>query len=255
MSRRGAWTFLSQIKPGLYLLLAASVLLFAGAIIVDINSDDFHTLNFMLLFEWLALYRDRPILYVWIFVLFAVLLVLGINTCLCTWAYIKNTKQSGMTIKKVGIILFHLSFLLFLSGHLVYECTGSSETLILEKGAVGQLTGTQLSLEPVMLQRIQLDIAGKKIRMGTRASITIKDLAGEIATIYPESMKPDFSMGYSFHVGMNEKELSDEQILVIINKSPAIYIFIVGAAGIVVAFLLFMLGSRPSSLELSKRLS
>ncbi len=255
MSRRGAWFFLSQLKPGLYLLLVASVLLFAGAIIVDLNSDNFRTLNFMLLFEWLALYRDRPILYVWMFVLFAVMLTLGINTCLCTWTYIKNTKQSGITIKRAAIILFHLSFLLFLSGHLVYECTGSSETIILKKGAVSQMSGEQLSLDPVMLQRMQLDVAGKEIRMGTRASIIIKDFAGEIATIYPESMKPIFSMGYSFHVGMNEKGLSDEQIRVIIRRSPAIYIFIVGAAGIVVAFLLFMFGSRPFRLELSKKLS
>ncbi len=242
------------MKPGLCLLLVTSTLLFAGAIIVDLNYDDFRILNFMLLFEWLNLFWNRPVLYVWMFLLFAVLLTLGINTCLCTWTYIQNTTQSGITMKKAGIILFHVSFLVFLSGHLVYESTGISETLILEKGSVSQLSEAQLFLEPVMFQRMYHDIAGKKVHMGTRTSIIIKDSDGKTARICPESMNPDFSMGYSFHVSLNESGLSTEQVRIIIRKAPALYVFIVGASGMVIAFLLFMFGRMFLCLKVSQTL-
>ena len=244
MRRQHVWSLLSQVKTGFYLLLAASVLLFAGAIIVDVHSDDYRILNFMLLYQWLVQFSERPILYVWMFGLFAVLFALVINTGFCTWAYVKKITQSGITVKKIGIILFHVSFLLFLAGHLVYECTGTSETIILKKGAVSRLSGAPLYLEPVMLQRMHVDVDGEQIRMGTRTSLIIKDTAGVIVTIHPESMKPAFSRGYSFHIAMNERGLSSEQVRVIIRKSPGIYLFIVGAAGIVVALLLFMLGAR-----------
>jgi len=240
---RRVLNILSRMKPGVYLLLTASALLFAGAIIVDFHSDDFRILNFTLLCKWLALYQDRPVLYVWMVLLFTVLSLLSLNTCLCTWKYLKNTTQSGITMKKAGIVLFHVSFLVFLSGHLFYECTGSSESLVLEKGSVSQLSGAELFLEPVMLQRINRDLAGKKIRMGTQTSIIIKDSTGEITRIYPESMNPDFSMGYSFHVSMNERGLSAEQVRVIIRKAPALYLFIAGAAGIIIGLLFLMLGT------------
>jgi len=255
MRRGRLWSLLSQMEPGFYLLLAASALLFVGAIIVDLHSDDFRMLNFMVLQKWLGLFCGRPILYVWMFILFAVLLALGINTCLCTGKYVRHVYLSGITVRKAGIILFHLSFLLFLAGHLVYECTGNAETVVLNKGTVSRLSGARLSLEPAMLQRTHVDVAGRQVRMGTRTSITIRDSAGGIATIHPESMKPAFSMGYSFHVGLHEKGLSDEQIRIIVRKSPALCIFIVGAAGIVIAFLLFIFGTGPFRLKVSKKRS
>jgi len=248
--KRWTWcSFLSELKPGFYLLLAASVLLFAGALIVDCHSEEFRTLNFMLLYKWLVLFHDRPVLYVWMFVLFAILFALGVNTCCCTWLYMKKSIRSGVSVKKAGIVLFHVSFLFFLSGHLVYEVTGSSETLLLKKGEVSHHSKTELCLKTLTLQRRHVDLAGKKLPMGTSTSITVTDPSGKVETIYPESMKPAFAMGYSFHVCMNEQGLSDEQIRLIIRRSPALCIFIAGAAGIIVAFLLFMLGTRRIRLE------
>lgn len=130
------------------MLIAASITLFCGALIADFNPSELKKLNTLHFPEWLAGFYNRPELYLWILVLFAILLALVVNTIFCTVAYIKNHCNSGISFRKLSIIMFHVSFLLFLSGHFLNEFSGINETLILKRGTVARMGADRLMIEP-----------------------------------------------------------------------------------------------------------
>lgn len=235
-------TFLERTDVGFWLLIAASINLFGGALIADFNPLELRRLNNLHFPEWLAGFYDRPELYLWILVLFIILFALAVNTIFCTVAYIKNQNSSGISFRKLGIIMFHICFLMFLSGHFLSEFSGINETLVLEKGSATGIGVDGLIIEPLSIERKTVDINGKTVRKGVKTVLHVKDGHGEISTICPEILKPNFASGYSFHISIKDKDLSDKQVRIIVRRDYGLYFFTIGGILTIVAIFFYTLG-------------
>jgi len=239
-------TFLERIDVEFWLLIAASITLFCGALIADFNPSELRKLNTLHFPEWLAGFYNRPELYLWILVLFAILFMLVVNTIFCTVAYIKNHCNSGISFRKLSIIMFHVCFLLFLSGHFLSEFSGVNETLVLEKGTVTGMGVDRLVIEPASIERRSVDIEGQVVSKGVKTVLYVRDGHGKTSTICPETMKPDFASGYSFHISMKDRDLSDNQVRIIVRRDYGLYPFAIGGIITIMTIFLYILSSiRP----------
>lgn len=232
--------FMTRVDIGFYLLLMASALLFSGAIVTDFNSDLLRKLNFITFQRWFPEHYMYPLLYVWIALLFAVLFLLAVNTLLCTIVYVKNTLISWISARKWAIVMFHICFLIFLSGHFIYGFTGESEKAIAERGISTDLPTVGLSIVPLSVEKRVATVYGKDIPMATEATITVTDGGERRKTIHPATLRPKCAFGYSFHLSMNEKNLGDSQISIIVRKGYAPHLFALGGIVAVIAILLYI---------------
>ena len=240
--------FLERMDIGFWLLIAASITLFCGALTADFNPSELRRLNTLHFPDWLAGFYNRPELYLWILVLFAILFMLVVNTIFCTVAYIKNHCSSGISFRKLSIIMFHVCFLLFLSGHFLTEFSGVKETLILEKGTVTGMGAEGLTIEPLSIERESFDIKGQVVSKGVKTVLYVRNSDGNTTTICPETMNPDFASGYSFHTSMKDRDLSDNQVRIIVRRDYGLYPFAIGGIITIVAIFLYILSSiRPRS--------
>lgn len=232
--------FVARMDIGFFLLIAASVLLSLGAVITDFNPTALRKLNFITFQDWFSQYYSNPLLYVWILLLFATLFSLAANTFVCTVMYVKNTIRSGMSARKWGIAMLHICFLIFLSGHFMYGFTGVSEKAIAEKGFATDLPGVGLSVVSLSVERNFAMVYGEDIPMVTRAEITVTDGRGRKATIHPATLRPEYALGYSFHISMRDKGLTGSQIGIIVRRDYGRYLFAVGGIVALIAILLYM---------------
>ena len=244
--RRSIPAFLERMDIGFWLLVAASLTLFCGALIADFNPLELRRLNTLHFPEWLAGFYDRPELYLWILVLFAILFMLVVNTIFCTVAYIKNHCSSGISFRKLSIIMFHVSFLLFLSGHFLNEFSGVNETLVLERETVTGMGTDGLMIEPASIERSSFNIEGQVVSRGVKTVLYVRNNDENTTTICPETMNPDFALGYSFHISMKDRDLSDKQVRIIVRRDYGLYPFAIGGIITIVAIFLYILSSiRP----------
>jgi len=239
--------FLKRIDIGFWLLIAASITLFGGALIADFNSLELRSLNTLHFPEWLSGFYDRPDLYLWILMLFAILFMLVVNTIFCTVAYIKNHCSSSVSFRKLSIIMFHVCFLLFLSGHFLNEFSGVNEILVLEKGTVTGMGAEGLTIEPLSIERESFDIKGQIVSKGVKTVLYVRDGHGKTSTIRLETLKPNFASGYSFHVSMKDRDLSNKQVRIVVRRDYGLYPFAIGGILTIMAIFLFVLRFNPSS--------
>ena len=232
--------FVARIDLGFFLLIAASALLCLGVVITDFYPTAFRKLNFITFQDWFPQYYMRPLLYAWILLLFATLFSLAVNTLVCTIMYVKNTMRAGISARKWGIIMLHICFLIFLSGHFLYGFTGVSEDAIAEKGSTTDLSGVGLSLLPLSVEKKVATVYGEDIAMSTRAEITVTDDRGREATIHPETFKPEYALGYSFHISMKDKDLTDSQIGIIVRRGYGCHLFALGGIVALIAILFYV---------------
>ncbi len=236
--------FLERMDIGFWLLIAASITLFCGALIADFNPSELRRLNTLHFPEWLAGFYNRPELYLWILVLFAILFMLVVDTIFCTVAYIKNHCSSGISFRKLSIIMFHVCFLLFLSGHFLNEFSGVNETLILERGTVtGMGADGRLMIKPASIERSSFNIEGQVVSRGVKTVLYVRNNDGNMTTICPETMNPDFASGYSFHISMKDRDLSDKQVRIIVRRDYGLYPFAIGGIITIVAIFFYILSS------------
>ena len=99
---RNLLAFLSRPVLAFWLLIASGAVIFWGAIVARLNDTALKSLNNTLMQDWLAVYGARPGLYIWIFILFALLTLLGFNTCICTLPYVLQTGKAGSSGRRAG---------------------------------------------------------------------------------------------------------------------------------------------------------
>jgi len=239
---------LANIKLGVYLLLAASAVLFVGSITADVYSTEFRTLNFMHLPVWFGRHLASPVMYLWMPLLFCILAVLALNTLACIVTYFHSIFDGRHVLRRTGILLFHASFLLCLLGHCLYEFTGTTDTLTLEKGihAESRRTGLALAVEDIARQTIQVN--GTTAPIHTAANLLIRHDDGTPVAIRPASMQPACALGYTFHIAMHQDSNPGNTIKIIVRKDYGLYALAAGGVMTLIAILLYALSalrSRP----------
>lgn len=243
---------LSSISLGFYLLILAAVVLCAGAVTAEFFMNDYHDLNFMRFPVWLTQHAEQPLLYSWILVLFAVLFLLVLNTLACVVTYFQSIFERSQSLRRTGILLFHICFLFFLLGHCLYEFTGTQEILTLEKGHIYGVGVTGLKITPVSIVKKAIVVNDVSVPMGTKAVMNAVTNPDKKTTISLKSMSPCFADGYSFHLSMKDKDLSDTQIRIIVRRDYGLYSLAMGGIIALIAVILFMLnGVRKSDHHLN----
>ena len=106
------WTFFSRMDLGFWLLIFTSLNLFVGVLVTTCHETLFNKLNFMNLPAWIQSVASRPGLYLWMLTLFVLLLLLAINTVVCTAMYARTAMRQNRLMEKLGIILFHIAFVI-----------------------------------------------------------------------------------------------------------------------------------------------
>jgi hypothetical protein len=238
---------LSSIRLGFYLLILTSFVLCAGAVTAEFFMNDYHDLNFMRFPVWLMQHAEQPMLYSWILVLFTVLFFLALNTFACIVTYFQSIFERRYSLRRTSILLFHVCFLFFLLGHCFYEFTGTQEILMLEKGRIHSVGVTGLQITPVSIVKESIVINEESVPVGTKAVINAVTNREIKSTISLESMKPGFANGYSFHLSMKDKDLSDTQVRIIVRRDYGLYALAVGGVIAVIAVILFMVNSARRS--------
>ncbi|HQP32064.1 MAG TPA: hypothetical protein PLB81_12120, partial [Deltaproteobacteria bacterium] len=121
---KNLFVFMSRPLLAFWLLIASGAVIFWGAIVARLNDTALKGLNDTLMQDWLAVYGARPGLYIWIFILFVLLTLLALNTCVCTLPYVLQTGKTGSSGRRLTVILFHVCILIFLLGHLLSTFVG-----------------------------------------------------------------------------------------------------------------------------------
>jgi len=243
---------LSSIRLGFYLLIVASFVLFAGAVTAEFFMNDYYDLNFMRFPVWLTQHADQPLLYSWILVLFAVLFLLALNTFACVITYFRSVFEHRQSLRRISILLFHVCFLVFLAGHCLYEFTGNSTTLVLEQNISQNLPDANLSASTSSIEKETIDSNGTPITLKKSAVLAVRYGDEKVLTIRPESMRPAYAHGYTFHVAMNDKGIAHNQIRIIARKEYGLYFLATGGflalfAGIL--YSLFAFRNRSDHLD------
>jgi len=241
------FNFLSSTRLGFYLLILASFVLCAGAVTAEFFMNDYHDLNFMRFPVWLTQHADQPLLYSWILVLFAVLFLLVLNTLACVITYFRSIFECSQSLRRTSIFLFHICFLFFLLGHCLYEFTGTQEILTLEKGHIYGVGVTGLQITPVSIVKKAIVINEISVPMGTKAVMNAVTNSDKKTTMSLKSMSPCFADGYSFHLSMKDKDLSDTQIRIIVRRDYGLYALAMGGIIALIAVIFFMVNGvrRP----------
>ncbi len=240
------WNFLSRMDIGFWLLIAVSGNLFVGVIITTLHDPDFKKLNSMLMLAWIEVVSSRPWLYLWLITLFVLLLLLAVNTLLCTASYIKTLYLKNSLMKKLGIILFHVAFLFALGGHCMSEFTGMSEQVLLDEGTATEIPGTGITIETLKIDKITPVINNKVARLGIEASLKAVTPDGNTTALNIKTMNPRFLSGYAFHLSFMDKGLNDNQAHLIVSRDYGLFLIIAAGITAFIAILFYVRYTLPS---------
>lgn len=223
---------------GFRLLLCVSLNLFIGVLVTTFHDPVFKKLNSMLMPDWFHQVASMPGLYLWIFPLFVLLLLLAINTIVCTTVYVKTVMRKDFFLKKLGVVLFHIAFVVALGGHCMSEFIGLNEQVILDVGTTSQVPGTGLSLETLEIRKITPTINKAVARMGIEATLKVITPEGSSMPLNIKTMSPQLFLGYTFHLSFMDKGLTDKQARLIVRRDYGLFFIIL--AGII-AFIAIVL--------------
>ncbi len=232
--------FLTRMETGFFLLIVASALLLTGGIIADVHDTSLRALNFLTFQKWFPKHSMRPLLYVWILLLFGIFFLLAVNTFLCTVSYVRNMSRKGLSARRWGIVLFHCCFLMFLSGHFLYGFTGICEKVMVEEDIPCTIPALGLSLVPFAVEKGVLSVYGQEVPAAVKAGITVSDERGGETTIHPATLRPKRALGYTVHISMKDKALSHSQVGIIVRKQYGLDLLIGGGITMLMAMALFL---------------
>ncbi len=239
------WSFFSRMDLGFWLLLCVSLNLFIGVLVTTFNDPSFKKLNAMLMPSWFHQMSSRPGLYLWIFPLFVLLLLLAINTIVCTTMYVRTVMRKELLLKKLGVILFHVAFVVALAGHCVSEFIGLNEQVMLDSGTTVQVPGTGLTIETLEIRKNTPIINNEVARMGIEASLRAHTQEGSVVPLNIQTMNPQLFMGYTLHLSFMDKGLSDNQARLIVCRDYGLLLIILAGIIAFIAIVLYVRYTLP----------
>lgn len=157
------WKGLGSIQLTIIVLLLLVCDLAGGYVSLKGSEKIFKPLNDLGLIEWINTYgRTYPGHTVWLFVLFVLLFLLGINTFVCTTdrvsALIENRKHFTNRLRfllKFSVHIIHYALIIILAGYLIsylYATTCSTMIIALKQDAI--VPGTKIK---ALLQSMNID--------------------------------------------------------------------------------------------------
>jgi len=224
--------FFLSLKTTVWTLLGLVILFFIGSYMMPMHREVFSSMNDSLLFDWVKSIALRNLwLTWWFFAALAGLVVLTINTLVCSFAAIQGKWSRTDFLLRISPQIIHLGFLFILLAHLLGSGWGYKLSGMMPEGGFARLPEDRaLSLQSVV---VQTDPAGYMQDWSAEVSLYENNEVVKRGTLGPN--KPLFYKG----VGVYLKSLDFERgpaALLMVNKDP-------GAIWALIGSILFMLGS------------
>lgn len=204
------WNSLGDIRLSFWLLLAATALFFAGSFYTSLDFSYFKTMNEIRLQDWLLReLPSRPGANWWLVPLLCVLILLGVNTIICTLnrviaLFSARTKTDYRFILSLFPSAVHLLFVTVMLGHAVTITTGTWTRLPLVEGATLRI---DQNVPPLTVGRIEDSFFPEDSLMAKRIRQTTVSLVdgsgGKILLSYLDSIRYH---GYRLHLDMEKKK-------------------------------------------------
>ena len=183
-----------------------------GSFYIQYYPHIYRPLNTFLLRDWYRLYgRSNPLKLWWLFILIAALIVLGMNTAVCTLTRLKSLwlsrKQMGLRkfSLKITPSVIHICFLVMLFGHFLSMVTGyTSVTAIVPGSKISVSKETSFKILDTQCDYQSSPASMKGLVRQCTASLK-SETAGAHSYKQISILEPVFLQGYSFHLGMDKK--------------------------------------------------
>ncbi len=137
-----SWNFLGDIRLSFYLLISAALFLLIGAFYSGMNYSYFSKLNEMRLQDWMIQrLAAEPGITWWLPLLLIVLVLLGVNTFICSWdrmsSLLPGRKEVSCRrfLNNITPSLIHYLFIIVMLGHAVTFMLGSWQRIPVKEGA------------------------------------------------------------------------------------------------------------------------
>ena len=226
------WQFLGNVKVTLYLLFLVALNLVIGALYIKFYPDIFRPLNQMLFQEWLKVYPTGKDW--WIFTLFSLLALLGVNTFACTLERLTAlwTRRREYSFKRFFLIispsLMHIFFLVALSGHALSIFVGDHQEFPIKTGDIITLPAFTLEIKemrPVFWEHPLLQNPLKQCMVALDIKTPSRILSEKISFLHPL-----WFGGWSFNLDMNRKSNPGEPpcFRLLIKRDPGSKLILFG---------------------------
>jgi len=225
------WTSMASIRLTLWLLCLLTVNLFIGSIYTKFMPV-FGKLNAQLFPSWIM--QHNGVQNWWIFTLFGLLFLLGVNTAACTlqrltWLWQRRSQyRRAIFMLLLAPSIMHFCFLFIIGGHALTEFTGSKQRLPAVVGEQVTVNDLQVTLlerhyeywrEPLLLGAMKQCTATLELKHG--ADVEQRQIA---------ILEPIYWQGYTLHLGMAGKPGVDvlPALQITVKKDPGLLLILIG---------------------------
>ena len=224
--------FLLSLKTTVWTLLVLICLFFVGAYMMPMHREVFAPMNEDILIGWAAHSAAGSLRYTWwFFAATAGLVLLTINTLVCSIQAVKTKWPSADVLLRVSPQVIHAGFLFILLAHLLGAGWGYKLSGVMPEGAYAPLPEDRaLRLKQV---RVQADGPGFMQDWSAEAALYESDQVVKSGTLGPNA--PLFYKGVGIYLKSVNFDKGPAAVLVIAKDPGAIWALIGG--------ILFMAGS------------
>jgi hypothetical protein len=231
---RSIYNFFGSISLTIFLLPAIAINLAIGSQFTKHYPAVFGQLNFLRFQDWLLLHQEPACWWVWS--LFFLLFLFGVNTAVCTAGRVlfllrqRNNFNCRAFVVAVSPSLMHICFLLVIGGHAVSQFAADIRQLPISPGA-------RMSLSPDTLA-----VTGQQYLYQTEPALKgrVKACTATLALTSPDGtimrevgiLHPVFWKGFSIHLDSAGKTKPGvpPQLKLIVRKDPGLYPILIGNA-------------------------
>jgi hypothetical protein len=231
---RSIWRLLASINLTIWLLLGIALNLTVGSRYAKTLPLVYGQLNSLRFQEWLI--NAGPDVSWWIWSLFLLLFLFGVNTFACTadrlFNLLKNRKEYsfGSFAVVVAPSVMHLCFLAIIGGHAVSQFTADIRQLPVTKGAVLSLPSSAITVKDSRCSfRSEPPLAGQA--SACRIVVSLSSSSGAV-TREIGVLHPIFWEGYTLHLTMAGRPSPGETpaMKLVVKKDPGLSLILMGNA-------------------------
>ncbi len=224
--------FFLSLKTTVWTLLVLICIFFVGSYMMPTHREIFSSMNEDLLYAWAEKTAFDNLWYTWwFFAAVAVLVVLMINTLVCSFQAIREKWSRTNALLRISPQITHIGFLFILLAHLLGAGWGFKISGALPEGAVAQLP----EMKTIYLRAVHADIDPRGFPRDWSAEVTLMENNRPVVsgTLGPNS--PLLYDGIGIYMKSFELE-PRPYVVLLVAKDP-------GAIWALVGGVLFMLGS------------
>jgi len=225
-------TFFLSLKTAVWTLLLLIGLFFVGSYMMPMHSNIFAPMNEDILFRWVAHVASGNIAYTWwFFAALAGLLLLTVNTLVCSIQAVKDRWTRRDLLLRVSPQVMHIGFLFILLAHLLGAGWGYKVSGSLPEGSYASLPEGRA----LHLRSVRADIDRRGMPIGWSAEVALYDNKERVAVGTLGPNRPLLYRGVGIYMKSFELEPRPYAVLLVAKDPGAIWALAGGG--------LFMLGA------------